>query len=93
MEDEMKKCGLSDLKKFCWNTKPNNFYVEIKHNFRALFNSIEVLTFPDSICLKNDNEIYLTIYGISYIIQDGEKFFVHCDFYGTDIEVVIICLS
>lgn len=89
----MRKCGLKELKKYCWEIQPSKYIVDIKHHLRATFNCVEISTFPDYICFKSSDGNCLSIYGITHIWRSKNVFKVSCDYYGIIIEIEIICIS
>ena len=89
----MKRCRLGEFKKYCWLNYPSKYLVEVKHHLKATFDDIEILTFPDSICFRSDDGNCLSIYGITHLMHEENKFVVYCDYYGVKIEIRISCLS
>ena len=92
--NEMRKINLRDLEKYCHYNDINNYKVEVKYILRASFSKIEVFIMPDAICFEDDHGSCLTLQRVTDIfeLQSGE-YKVISDYYGHDIETIILCES
>lgn len=88
----MKKCGLLEFRDYCYKARPVEYYVEVGCLLSATFESVMVLTFPDSICFKDQKGNCLSVYGITKVYHDDDKFLVYSDCFNTELEIRIHCL-
>lgn len=89
----MSKCKLSDFKKYCLRTIPEEYHVQILYCLNLMFDSVEISFIPDAICFEDERGNCLNIHGIKEIRHEGDDcFVVYSDYFGKMVRIEIACI-
>lgn len=89
----MSKCKLSEFKKYCLRTIPEEYQVRVAYCLNFRFDSVEISFLPDAICFEDGYGNYLNIHGIKEIRHEDDDYFeVHSNYFGQTVIIEIVCV-
>lgn len=89
----MSKCKLSEFKKYCLRTIPEEYHVRVAYCLNFRFDSVEISFIPDAICFEDEHGNCLNIHGIKEIKHEADDYFVvYSDYFGKRVIIEIMCV-